>query len=74
MQEVVVYGVSFDMIGKQPIVLLKTAHSNRFLPIWIGASEAVAIALELEGIETARPMTHDLVKNIFDSAQIRLES
>ena len=36
MQEMVIYGVSFDMVGKQPIVLLKTADGNRFLPIWIG--------------------------------------
>ena len=36
MREMVIYGVSFDMVGKQPIVLLKTADGNRFLPIWIG--------------------------------------
>ena len=36
MQEMVIYGVSFDMVGKQPIVLLKTVDSNKFLPIWIG--------------------------------------
>ena len=60
MQEVVVYGVSFDMIGKQPIVLLKTAHSNRFLPIWIGHPEASAILAKLQESETPRPMTHDL--------------
>ena len=60
MQEVVVYGVSFDMIGKQPIVLLKAAHSNRFLPIWIGHPEASAILARLQDSETPRPMTHDL--------------
>src|SRR5256885_7966299 len=42
-QEMVIYGVSFDMVGKQPIVLLKTVDSNKFLPIWIGHPEAAAI-------------------------------
>jgi uncharacterized protein len=57
----VIYGVSFDMVGKQPIVLLKTATGNRFLPIWIGHSEAAAILMKLQGAETPRPMTHDLL-------------
>ncbi len=56
----VVYGVSFDMVGKQPIVLLKTVLSNRFLPIWIGHPEAAAILARLQDSETPRPMTHDL--------------
>ncbi|MFM7246938.1 MAG: bifunctional nuclease family protein [Actinomycetota bacterium] len=60
MQEMVVYGVSFDMVGKQPIVLLKTAMGNRFLPIWIGHPEAAAILAKLQETETPRPMTHDL--------------
>ena len=45
MQEMVIYGVSFDMVGKQPIVLLKTVDGNRFLPIWIGHAEASAILM-----------------------------
>ena len=60
MQEMVVYGVSFDMVGKQPIVLLKTAMGNRFLPIWIGHPEASAILAKLQDSDTPRPMTHDL--------------
>ena len=60
MQEMVVYGVSFDMVGKQPIVLLKTIETNRFLPIWIGHPEASAILAKLQDSETPRPMTHDL--------------
>ena len=43
MQEMLIYGVSFDLVGKQPIVLLKTADGNKFLPIWIGHPEATAI-------------------------------
>ena len=61
MYEMVIYGVSFDLVGKQPIVLLKTADGNRFLPIWIGHPEAAAILMKLQGASTPRPMTHDLV-------------
>jgi hypothetical protein len=63
-QEMVIYGVSFDMVGKQPIVLLKTAEGNRFLPIWIGHNEAAAILMKLQGATTPRPLTHDLVTEI----------
>ena len=60
----VIYGVSFDLVGKQPIVLLKTADGNKFLPIWIGHPEAAAILMKLQGATTPRPMTHDLVTDI----------
>jgi bifunctional DNase/RNase len=60
----VIYGVSFDLVGKQPIVLLKTADGNRFLPIWIGHPEAAAILMKLQNASTPRPMTHDLVTEI----------
>src|SRR5207253_1965202 len=66
MQEMVIYGVSFDLVGKQPIVLLKTADGNRFLPIWIGHPEAAAILMKLQGASTPRPMTHDLVTDMLD--------
>ena len=64
MQEMVIYGVSFDMVGKQPIVLLKTVDSNKFLPIWIGHPEAAAILMKLQGATTPRPMTHDLLNDV----------
>ena len=60
MVEMVIYGVSFDMVGKQPIVLLKTVAGNRFLPIWIGHPEAAAILMRLQGAQPPRPSTHDL--------------
>jgi bifunctional DNase/RNase len=60
MQEMVIYGVSFDVVGKQPIVLLKTSDGNRYLPIWIGHAEAAAILMKLQGAATPRPLTHDL--------------
>jgi uncharacterized protein len=64
MHEMVIYGVSFDLVGKQPIVLLKTAEGNKYLPIWIGQPEAAAILMKLQGASTPRPMTHDLVTEI----------
>jgi uncharacterized protein len=66
MYEMVIYGVSFDLVGKQPIVLLKTADGNKFLPIWIGHPEAAAILMKLQGAATPRPMTHDLVADILE--------
>jgi bifunctional DNase/RNase len=66
MQEMVIYGVSFDLVGKQPIVLLKTADGNRYLPIWIGQPEAAAILMKLQGASTPRPMTHDLVTELLE--------
>ncbi len=72
MQEMQIYGVSFDIVGKQPIVLLKTADGNRFLPIWIGHSEAAAILMKLQGASTPRPMTHDLVTSMLDELEARV--
>ena len=66
MYEMVIYGVSFDLVGKQPIVLLKTADGNRFLPIWIGHAEAASILMKLQGSSPPRPMTHDLVTDILE--------
>ena len=60
MTEMVIYGVSFDLVGKQPIVLLKTTDGNRFLPIWIGQPEAASILMKLQGTTAPRPLTHDL--------------
>ena len=69
------YGVSFDMVGKQPIVLLKTADGNKFLPIWIGHPEAAAILMKLQGASTPRPMTHDLLTELltqFDAKVVKI--
>jgi hypothetical protein len=72
MEEMVIYGVSFDMVGKQPIVLLKTADGNKFLPIWIGHPEAAAILMKLQGAATPRPMTHDLFTDILAQLEARV--
>ena len=60
-EKVTVYGVSFDVASKQPIVLLKVEGKNRFLPIWIGHPEAAAILMKLQNADLPRPMTHDLL-------------
>jgi len=70
-QEMVIYGVSFDMVGKQPIVLLKAVDSNKFLPIWIGHPEAAAILMKLQGATTPRPMTHDLLCDMLNELDVR---
>ena len=69
----VIYGVSFDVIGKQPIVLLKTVDSNRFLPIWIGHPEAAAILIKLQGTELPRPMTHDLMTSLIGQLDAEIQ-
>jgi bifunctional DNase/RNase len=66
MQEMLIYGVSFDLVGKQPIVLLKTSDGNKFLPIWIGHPEAAAILMKLQSQTSVRPMTHDLVSDMLE--------
>lgn len=55
-------GVRIELPTNQPIVLLREVGGARFLPIWIGAAEATAIAFALEGIEPQRPLTHDLLR------------
>ncbi len=69
MREMTLYGVSFEPIGKQPIVLLKTADDDKFLPIWIGHAEAAAILMKLQGAAAPRPMTHDLLSTVISELQ-----
>jgi bifunctional DNase/RNase len=64
MREMTVYGVSFDLVGKQPIVLLKTADGDKVLPVWIGHPEAASILMKLQGQEPPRPQTHDLLADV----------
>ena len=73
MIEMNLVGVRVELPTNQPIVLLKESDGERFLPIWIGAMEATAIAFALQGIVTARPMTHDLMKNLLEELTVRVE-
>src|SRR5437868_4147951 len=72
MVEMTIYGVSFDLVGKQPIVLLKTAEGNRYLPIWIGHPEAAAILTKLQGATVPRPLTHDLLVNMLGELDVEI--
>ncbi len=62
-----VVGVRVEMPSNQPILLLKEIDGSRFLPIWVGASEASAIAFAQQGVEPPRPLTHDLMREIVES-------
>jgi bifunctional DNase/RNase len=62
--EMTIKGLMVDPITNTPIVLLKEQEGERVLQIWVGIFEANAIALQIENISTARPMTHDLLRNI----------
>jgi uncharacterized protein len=59
-----VVGVRVELPANQPVVLLKESDGVRYLPIWIGAVEASAIAFEQQGVQTPRPMTHDLLRDV----------
>src|SRR5881397_1460611 len=72
MHEMLIYGVSFDLVGKQPIVLLKTADGNKFLPIWIGHPEAAAILMKLQSQAPPRPMTHDLMSELLEQLEAQV--
>ncbi len=67
MREVEVVGVRVEMPSNQPIVLLREAAGERYLPIWIGAVEATAIAFAQQGVVPPRPLTHDLLRDILEA-------
>lgn len=67
MREVEVVGVRVEMPTNQPIVLLRETSGERYLPIWIGAVEATAIAFAQQGVVPPRPLTHDLFKDVLDA-------
>lgn len=62
--EVKIRGLMMDPSSGTPIIILKDVNSETMLPIWVGAYEANAIALEIEKISPQRPMTHDLLRNV----------
>src|SRR5512135_2732900 len=76
MVEVVIDSIRVSLISQQRIVILREVNADRYLPIWIGIYEAEAIALALQDVEVARPLTWDLLKNLFsilDARIIRVE-
>jgi uncharacterized protein len=70
--EMELVGVRVELPANQPIVLLKEREGTRYLPIWIGAVEATAIAFALQGVETPRPLTHDLFVDVLEELGIEL--
>ncbi|HEY0905049.1 MAG TPA: bifunctional nuclease family protein [Marmoricola sp.] len=73
MREVEVVGVRVEVPSNQPIVLLRESAGERYLPIWIGAVEATAIAFAQQGVVPPRPLTHDLLKDVLDATGNGLE-
>jgi bifunctional DNase/RNase len=71
-REVDVVGVRVEMPSNQPIVLLREVSGERYLPIWIGAVEATAIAFAQQGVVPPRPLTHDLMKDLIGATGTEL--
>jgi len=67
MVEVVIDSIRVSLMSQQRIVILREVDDDRYLPIWIGTPEADSITIALQEVEVSRPLTHDLVKNIFTS-------
>ena len=74
MRELSVIGVRVELPTNQPIVLLREVEGDRYLPIWIGAVEATAIAYEQQGVKPARPLTHDLLRDLLEALSTPLKA
>ncbi|MGN9811746.1 bifunctional nuclease family protein [Micromonospora sp. BQ11] len=74
MRELSVVGVRVELPSNQPIVLLREVEGDRYLPIWIGAVEATAIAYEQQGVKPARPLTHDLLRDVLAALKAPLRA
>ena len=73
MIEMKVEGLTLDPLTNMPIIILKDLSRDKALPIWVGYFEANAIALEIEKINTPRPMTHDLLSSMISSLQAKVK-
>jgi bifunctional DNase/RNase len=73
-RELSVVGVRVELPSNQPIVLLREVEGDRYLPIWIGAVEATAIAYEQQGVKPVRPLTHDLLRDILAALDTPLQA
>jgi bifunctional DNase/RNase len=71
--EVKIRGLMMDPVTNMPVVVLKELQGPSILPIWVGPYEANAIAFEIEKVQTPRPMTHDLLKNLFLGLDIHVQ-
>ncbi len=71
--EMRVYSILIDPFTKSPVVVLKDSEEKNTVPIWIGIIEASSIAAKMEGITISRPLTHDLIKNLLDTFDLKLK-
>ena len=71
--EMTIKGMMVDPVTNMPIVIMRDDEGKRVLPIWVGIFEANAIALQIENIETSRPMTHDLLRNVIEDLKADVE-
>lgn len=71
--EMTIKGLMVDPVNNMPIVVLREQGGERVLPIWVGVFEANAIALQLENVTPARPMTHDLLRNVIEDLDAQVE-
>jgi len=71
--EMTIKGLMVDPITNMPIIILRDQNGEKVLPIWVGIFEANAIALKIENIQTPRPMTHDLLRNIIQDLQAAVD-
>jgi len=71
--EMVIESVRVHMLSNRHVVILKDTEGDRYLPIWIGAWEASAIAMRLQGLAAERPLTHDLFAAALDRLGVRVE-
>jgi len=71
--EVKIRGLMMDPVTNMPVVVLKETQGTGVLPIWVRVYEANAIALEIEKVQTPRPMTHDLLKNVLNGLNVRVQ-
>ena len=71
--EMTIKGLMIDPITNMPIIILRDGEGGRILPIWVGVFEANAIALQMESVQTPRPMTHDLLKNVIEDLSASVE-
>jgi bifunctional DNase/RNase len=72
MVEVVIDSIRVSLMSQQRIVILREAHAERYLPIWIGVYEAESITIALQSVEVARPLTHDLLRNVFNALNAQI--
>ena len=71
--EMTIKGLMVDPVTNMPIVILRDKDGQRVLPIWVGIFEANAIALQIENVQTPRPMTHDLLRNVISDLNASVE-